>query len=72
MPPQMRDSALSLRGIAIRRPLQGHVDARAFLEYEELVRADLELAHAARKVFVAGQPVSTSAPAREYVEWPEM
>ena len=52
--PDARQAAL-VRGVAIGRPLQLHVHGRPVLEHQEFVRLDLEVAHAAREVGVAGQ-----------------
>src|SRR4026209_2041225 len=46
--PDSRQGAL-FRRITIGRPLQRHIDARALLEDQVLVRLDLELAHTAGK-----------------------
>jgi hypothetical protein len=50
--PDSRQAAL-LGSVAIGRPLERDVDARAFLVDQEPVLLDLELAHAAREIRIA-------------------
>src|SRR5262245_39597522 len=51
--PDPRQRAL-FRRIAVRGPLQRHVDARAFFEHQVLVLPDLELTHPAWEELVTG------------------